>query len=83
MFADAAIIGAVAREVVEALRRRHLAHPVGTGPYRLTDWKRSSKIVLERNPNYRERLLRRASRRPTTRARRRSRTALQGQAACR
>jgi ABC-type oligopeptide transport system substrate-binding subunit len=30
------------------------AHPVGTGPFRLAEWKRSSKIVLERNPNFRE-----------------------------
>jgi ABC-type transport system substrate-binding protein len=27
---------------------------VGTGPFRLVDWRRSAKIVLERNPNYRE-----------------------------
>ena len=27
--------------------------PVGTGPYRLREWKRGSKIVLEANPNYR------------------------------
>ena len=30
-----------------------MAHPVGTGPYRL-QWRRSSKIVLERNPGFRE-----------------------------
>jgi ABC-type transport system substrate-binding protein len=34
-------------------------HPVGTGPFRLAQWKRSSKIVLERNPGFREVLLRR------------------------
>src|SRR5207248_189396 len=27
--------------------------PVGTGPYRLKEWKRGSRIVLEANPNYR------------------------------
>jgi ABC-type transport system substrate-binding protein len=27
---------------------------VGTGPFQLAQWKRSSKIVLERNPNFRE-----------------------------
>jgi ABC-type transport system substrate-binding protein len=27
---------------------------VGTGPYRLAQWVRSSRIVLERNPNYRD-----------------------------
>ena len=47
-------IGAVAREVVEAYGDRIMEHPVGTGPFRLTEWRRSSRIVLERNPNYRE-----------------------------
>ena len=45
---------AVAREVIEAYPGRTMEHPVGTGPYRLTQWKRSSRIVLERNPSYRE-----------------------------
>jgi ABC-type transport system substrate-binding protein len=47
---------AVAREVVEKYGEsdgRTLAHPVGTGPYRLARWVRSSKIVLEANPGYR------------------------------
>jgi ABC-type transport system substrate-binding protein len=30
-----------------------MAHPVGTGPFRLAAWARSSRIVLERNPGYR------------------------------
>ena len=29
-------------------------HPVGSGPFRLGQWRRSSLIVLERNPDYRE-----------------------------
>ena len=45
---------AVAREAVETHRADLMAHPVGTGPYRLASWRRSSRIVLERNPNYRE-----------------------------
>jgi ABC-type transport system substrate-binding protein len=53
-FADGAIMGAVAREVIEAYPDQSMAHPVGTGPFRLVDWRRSAKIVLERNPNYRE-----------------------------
>ncbi len=44
---------AVAREVVEAAGGDIRTHPVGTGPYRLREWKRGSKIVLEANPNYR------------------------------
>ena len=49
------IYGAVAREVVERYGDRIMEHPVGTGPFRLTEWRRSSRIVLERNPRYRER----------------------------
>src|SRR5262249_54039336 len=33
-------------------------HPVGTGPYRLVDWRRSSQIVLEKSPSHRVRLYR-------------------------
>ena len=44
----------VAREVVEKYADDIMAHPVGTGPYRLTAWKRSSRIILEANPNFRE-----------------------------
>ena len=45
--------GAVAREVVEAYGDDLPAHPVGTGPYQLKEWKRSNKIVLEANPDFR------------------------------
>jgi ABC-type transport system substrate-binding protein len=45
--------GAVAREVVEAYGDDLPAHPVGTGPYLLKEWKRANKIVLEANPDYR------------------------------
>src|SRR5205809_3754161 len=31
-----------------------MANPMGTGPYRLKDWRRRQKIVLEANPGYRE-----------------------------
>lgn len=48
------LYGAVAREVVEAYGDAIGAHPVGTGPFRLAEWRRSSRIVLERNPNYRD-----------------------------
>jgi ABC-type transport system substrate-binding protein len=52
--ADCRIACAVAREVVERYGNDVGAHPVGTGPYRLAFWKRSSKMVFEKNPNFRE-----------------------------
>ena len=54
--ADCRIFGAVAREVVETVRRRHDGAPGRHRALRLAQWKRSSFIVLERNPNYREEL---------------------------
>ena len=53
-FADCRVMCAVAREVVEAYGDDIGAHPVGTGPYKLAFWKRSSKVILEANPDYRE-----------------------------
>ncbi|OWQ44310.1 bicyclomycin resistance protein [Roseateles noduli] len=55
VFAQGDLYGAVAREVIEAYPGESMAHPVGTGPYVLKQWRRSSLIVLERNPGYRER----------------------------
>jgi ABC-type transport system substrate-binding protein len=54
-FARTDVRGAVAREVIEAYGDKIGEHPVGTGPFKLKQWRRSSKIVLERNPGYRER----------------------------
>jgi len=48
---------AVAREVVEAYGDASgwiMANPVGTGPYRLKEWRRGQKIVLEANPSFRD-----------------------------
>jgi ABC-type transport system substrate-binding protein len=45
---------AVAREVIEAYGDKIMEHPVGTGPFRLATWKRSSRVVFERNPGYRD-----------------------------
>jgi oligopeptide transport system substrate-binding protein len=47
------LVGAVAREAIEAYGDDTHSHPVGTGPYRLKSYTRSSKIVLEANPGYR------------------------------
>ena len=47
-------LGAQAREVVEHYGADIGAHPVGTGPFVLKEWRRSSRIVLERNPAFRE-----------------------------
>jgi oligopeptide transport system substrate-binding protein len=45
---------AVAREVVQRYGDEFGQHPVGTGPYVLKSWKRASKLVFEKNPDYRE-----------------------------
>ncbi|MBL0125835.1 MAG: hypothetical protein IPP88_25335 [Betaproteobacteria bacterium] len=45
---------AMAREVVEKYLPDAGSHPVGTGPFRIAEWKRSHKIVLEANPGFRE-----------------------------
>ncbi len=52
--ADCRAACAVAREVVEKYGEDIGSHPVGTGAYRITFWKRSSKMVFEANPNFRE-----------------------------
>ncbi|MEP7099763.1 MAG: ABC transporter substrate-binding protein [Burkholderiales bacterium] len=49
------LFGAVAREVVEFYGDKIDAHPVGTGPFKLVQWRRSSFLAFERNPDYRER----------------------------
>ncbi len=51
---DHSNFGAVAREVVEAYDSKIMEHPVGTGAFRLAEWRRSSRIVLERNPGFRD-----------------------------
>jgi ABC-type transport system substrate-binding protein len=51
---DAGNFGALAREVVEFYGDKIMEHPVGTGPFVLAEWRRSSRIVLARNPTYRE-----------------------------
>jgi len=46
--------GAVAREVVEFYGDKFDAHPVGTGPFKLAQWRRSSFLAFDRNPDFRE-----------------------------
>ncbi|MCW5661070.1 MAG: bicyclomycin resistance protein [Burkholderiaceae bacterium] len=48
------LLGGQAREVVEFYGKDIAEHPVGTGPFRLKSWRRHSRIVLERNPFYRD-----------------------------
>jgi len=48
---------AVAREVIEKYADGAgwaMSNPVGTGPYRLREWRRGQKIVLEANPGFRD-----------------------------
>ena len=47
------MVGAVAREVVAAAGGDIRTRPVGTGPYRLREWKRGSRLGFDANPDYR------------------------------
>jgi oligopeptide transport system substrate-binding protein len=50
-------MSAVAREVIEAHADASgwaMGNPVGTGAYRLADWRRGQRIILEANPGYRD-----------------------------
>jgi ABC-type transport system substrate-binding protein len=46
----------VPREAVEKYGTKFAAHPVGTGPYIMKekDWTRKRKMIMNRNPNYRD-----------------------------
>ncbi len=46
------VAGAVAREVIEAAGDKTMERPVGTGAFVLKEWRRRSRIVLERNPHH-------------------------------
>jgi ABC-type transport system substrate-binding protein len=48
------LFGAVAREVIEFYGDKAEAHPVGTGPFKLAQWRRSSFIAFDRSPDFRE-----------------------------
>ena len=48
------LFGAVAREVIEFYGEQADRHPVGTGPFKLVQWRRSSFLAFERNPDFRE-----------------------------
>lgn len=50
------MVGAVAREVVEFYGDKIMEHPVGTNAWMLKndEWRRSSKIVLVKNPHFRD-----------------------------
>ena len=51
------VTAAVAKEVVVAkgdASGRVMEDPVGTGPYKLGEWRRSQKIVLDANPDFRD-----------------------------
>ena len=50
------LTGAVAREAIEAYGDESGSRPVGSGPFLLKRYTRSSKIVLDANPGYRGRI---------------------------
>ena len=45
---------AVPREAVEFYGDRFSSHPVGTGPYRLAEWRRNYRMIFERNLKWAE-----------------------------
>ncbi|MHC4599011.1 MAG: ABC transporter substrate-binding protein, partial [Planctomycetota bacterium] len=47
-------LAAIPREAVEFYKEEILNHPVGTGPYRLTEWIRNYRLVFDRNPRFAE-----------------------------
>ena len=47
------LFGAVAREVFEFYGDKAEQHPVGTGPFKLVQWRRSSFLAFERSPDFR------------------------------
>jgi ABC-type transport system substrate-binding protein len=54
--ADPGVFGIVAREVVEKSGDRIMEHPVGTGPFMLQEWRRSSRMTFVRNPGFRHKV---------------------------
>jgi ABC-type transport system substrate-binding protein len=54
LLTDPTLVPGTAREVVEHYDDKIMEHPVGTGPYKLARWVRSSLIVLDKNPNFRD-----------------------------
>lgn len=42
----------VPREAVEKYGKEFLNNPVGTGPYKVSEWVRNNKITLVKNPNW-------------------------------
>ncbi|HEX6707619.1 MAG TPA: ABC transporter substrate-binding protein [Albitalea sp.] len=51
---DPTVIAGTAREVVEYYGDKIMEHPVGTGPFKLAAWRRSTLMVLDKNPNFRD-----------------------------
>jgi len=45
---------ATPREAVDKYKDEFQNHPVGTGPFRLAEWSKRWRLILERNPTYRD-----------------------------
>lgn len=44
----------VAKEAVEYYKEEFLNHPVGTGPYKLVDWRKGLRVLYAKNEGYRK-----------------------------
>jgi len=53
----------VPKEAVEAYKDDFSSHPVGSGPFKLVEWRRGYKLEFERNPEFREEYFLQAERR--------------------
>jgi ABC-type transport system substrate-binding protein len=51
--ANSDTLGGFAREIDQFYGERAADHPVGTGPFTLTQWRRSSRMVLQAKTDYR------------------------------
>jgi len=53
-FLTMAFSSVVPREAVECYGKEFINHPVGTGPYKLIEWRKGLRLIYCKNPSYRK-----------------------------